>query len=181
MNNTVILVVIAVVAFLLVFTLFYFNSVRDFFNKMFTRKKNTKPSDKKGSENIPQKKEKVTYTVEDFKPIASAEVEQKRDSSLDNLFNDETDEIIDQFDNNYNFDDNTFGKDESDMNDEEFEKMMNSFKEDSFDYDDNKTLAQKIQELPPELKVLIVDNVLSRKEEVDNRIENSDDENNDDK
>ena len=168
MDNTLLIIIVcSVVAFLFVLIIIFRKDVFSFLSKKinfkFKKKKTTEKKDE------PSKKEKVSYTVEDFKPINPLKNEQVRDSSLDALFNDyKQEELSDNFigDENQDQVDNTepFSFDSKEVSgDFDYEKFLKSIQDKNSN--DEKTLAEKIQELPPELKVLIIDNLLGRKDD----------------
>lgn len=147
----------AVIAFLVVLVIIYFKEIKTYLLNKFPKKskaKQEKPKEKKDSK-TPQ------FTVEDFKPINNNYSDEiLRDESLEKLFED--DDLFNELENSiptkennevkgFNFDDEFA----------DFNKFIrNSEKK------DNKTVAQKIKELPPEIKALLIDNVLKKRDDV---------------
>ena len=162
MNETLLIVIIvAVIAFLFVLVCIYFKDIKSAIKNKFKGKKEVNPKEQKS---VPAKN--VTYTVEDFKPIKPEYNLESRDSSLDGLFKDIND--IDASDDDFsNMANEIKQTDEGQqIDDSDYEKLFDMFgKNNDFDDGKNKTLAQKIQELPPELKVLVIDNLLGRKDD----------------
>lgn len=165
----IIIITLAVIIFL--FTIFYFfkDSIVNFFRDKVLNlfKKPFKKKEKKKDAPKPEeKKEKPkTYSVEDFKPISKESQDLVRDSSLNDLFG--NDDFIDTKSDDFGEKslDGLNDDRKNSFNDELFRKYLDNSE---FDFGPKeKTLAEKINELPPEIKVLIIDNLLDRKEDDD--------------
>ena len=170
-------IVFAVIAFLIALSIIYFKEIKSIIGSKFKIKKNSKKGETNSkTEQKKEEKKKNSYTVEDFVPINREKVDDVRDPSLDELFATDDVEFSDDFsiENNLNF------KDEiKDLFKDETQKSKKT-KIDSFDINNNsfapifdskinkndKSIADKIKELPPEIKVLLMDNVLKKRDDV---------------
>jgi len=162
------IIILAVIAFLIVLCVIYFQEIKKYLKSKFTKKKPVKKEK-------PKEDNKPKYTVEDFKPIAKSEYDDSRDSSLDGLFSD------DEFMLDNEFSDMLLEDNSTSKNTIESQNIDNTKPEFSFDKEfaefnemfgskmrksDKKTISEKIKDLPPELKALLLDNVLKRKDDI---------------
>ena len=161
----IIIIVASIVAFLFVLFIIYFKEIKSYLKShiKFCKKK----AESVKTETAKPKTTQI-YTVEDFKPLNNYNQVSTRDSSLEQLFSD------DNFDYpvmNETRPEEFVSKEESNNDDFdplEYENFIKSMREGDQDFsNEKKTLAQKIQELPPELKVLVVDNLLGKKSDND--------------
>lgn len=157
----VIIITVAIIAFLLVLFFFNYQSILSFIKNLF--KKKNKKATKKKEEPQPVKEE---FTYEDFKPIVK-EPEFDRDSSIEELLS------MDDFDD-YSYDQDFDDMDNIFSGEVNETPSLSNFNEDSFDdifkrYNlkkGKKSLAQQIRELPPEIKAMVIDNILDKKNDL---------------
>ena len=157
-----IIIAIGVVAFLIILIVIYFDNIK----KLFEKKE--KPVEK-APENKSEKK--PYYSYEDFKPKKPVEPELNRDSSVSSLFDEYNPVQEYNGESEANNNNNTF-----DYNEDNFTNNTNNF--DKSEFDDlfkkfnegtgieEKSLSEKISELPPEIKILLIDNLLNKKDDV---------------
>ena len=134
---------------------------KDIISKLKRKKKTAKKPENKTTE--PVKEKTSTFKPEDFKPI-QRNLDDDRDESVARLFDSEGD-FNDNFSNNEQ-NHNSIGLES--LSDEELEeRFKNAFKTSPFGKQkQEKTISQTIKELPPEIKALIIDNVLKRKDDI---------------
>ena len=156
------IIVIAVISFLLVLFFFNYQTVLSFIKNLF-KKKNKKTSKVKEE----PKPEKYEPSYEDFKPIVK-EPENDRDSSIEELLN------MDDFDE-FMYDDDVYdGSDNIFSSDTPSKSSIESFTDETFDEifkkynvkSGKKSLAKQIRELPPEIKAMVIDNILDKKNDI---------------
>lgn len=158
------IIIIAVISFLLVLFFFNYQDVRSYLKKIFEKKKKV---NKVKEEPKPSKYEP---TYEEFKPVIK-EPEVDRDSSVEELFNmnDFDDDYL--FEDDFNESDNIFTREVPSKS----KTPLENFNEDAFDEifrkyggekKKKKSLAKQIRDLPPEIKVMVVDNVLNKKDDI---------------
>ncbi len=146
------IILIAVLAFLVVLLVIYFDQVKEFFGKKFKKKEASKPK---------EPSPKVNY--EDFIPIKNQYEEPIKDLALEELLYQNTEQTTqndyaqqtvqepampEKIENNY---------DDYDS----LQELINFNKKKN-----NKTISQKIKELPPEVKALLIDNALKKRDDV---------------
>lgn len=156
-----IIITLAIIAFLIAIVVIYFKEIKSFIKIKLTsskKEKKEKPKEKKSS---PQP------TAEEFKPIAKTYEEDKRDSSLEKLLEE----------------DNDFPFSIDDLMAEDFDlptRKKQTIKNDFDDFEDikrmlgkkyektssKKDISKQIRNLPPEIKALLIDNVLKRRDDV---------------
>lgn len=157
------IIITAVIAFLIVLVVIYFENVKSFFKNKFSKKNNKKNEPKL----VEKKEEKPTYTSEAFKPAVKTVDEPQRDSSIEALFDD--DDFLEELSS-------MFGDEELEMpkqvkqslnkaNEFEFGGRNPFFKESNTE-SKPKNIAQQIKNLPPEIKALLVDNILKRRDDI---------------
>lgn len=163
-----IIILVAVVAFLIVLCVIYFDNIKNKLKNIF------KKPQKKESQKKEEKKPQVN--VDDFIPLRNQYSEEERDESLQSLFsapelNDENNTLVnddgkklymDDIVDNKNIEKTTEPLAPSENMD--FDKMF----ADQFDLKgkNNKTVAQQIQELSPELKAILIDSLLKKRDDV---------------
>lgn len=162
----IMLIIIAVIAFLLVLFFFNYNSVISFVKNLF-KKKDKKEKTKEKKESKPKEEPKSEpYTYEDFKPLVK-DPETDRDSSIEELLNMDDFDYVD--DSSFD-DDNIFSGEFAEPS-----KKLNEFSSDSFedlfrrynkDNKSKKSIAQQIRELPPEIKAMVIDHLLDKRDDV---------------
>ena len=158
-----IIIICAIVAFLIAFMVIYFKEIKQkALSKIkFKKKSKVKPEATEYKSEKQEKTEKPNFTVDDFMPLENSKA-YERDPSLEALFGDIED--IDNSDNLFNDIPRPNINVEKSFNDLDFDdKFKNLFKEDN---KNNKSIADKIKELPPEIKVLLMDNVLKKRDDV---------------
>lgn len=154
---------IAIIAFLIVVCIIFFSEIKKY---ILGKLKFKKKSAKKAEEKPKQKAEKASYTVEDFKPIAKNHDEDIRDSSIESLFAFEEYPTIKEelkkpsesilTDSDRKKLDDFFSKDKT-----AFKRINNNVKSES-----KSTISKQIKNLSPEMKALLVDNVLKKRDDV---------------
>ena len=164
------IIILAVIAFLVVLCVIYFNEIINFLKRKLLKNKKAKKAETK-----PKEQKNPVYSVEDFKPIAKTTEDETRDSSLNELFenqdllfnNEFGDMFLDQELNNNNNSQASFqnNSDKRFSFDKEFESFNEMFGS-KMRKKKNKSLSDKIKNLPPEIKALIIDNVLKRKDDI---------------
>lgn len=152
-----IIVSVAVLAFLIVLCVIYFDNIKQFFAK--------KKKSKKKQQAQPQPKQEVK--LEDFIPLKNQYDDQTRDASLDALFADE--------EKNFSQEDLSFKEEmpsqpnvqttQRKISEQEFgdlfEKEFGSQKKSS-----KTTIAEQIKNLSPELKAMLLDSTLKKRDDV---------------
>lgn len=161
------IIISAVIAFLIVLCVIYFKEIKNYIKSKLPKKKSKK-------QEKPKQEKKQTLQVEDFKPILKDYEKEERDSSLDDLFFDEQNGENDEF-SEIN---SVFNESEDDFKDfftgnfgQKMSPTNNKFKSfnDLFESkaeQDNRPISEKIKSLPPEIKALIIDNVLKKRDDV---------------
>lgn len=163
-----IIIAIGVVAFLIILFVIYFDNIK----KLFAKKE-------KKVEKIPepQKETKQQYSYEDFKPKKPVEPEMDRDTSVSSLFeeynslqDDNTEDYIDANSSNYNSINNNdyvndYNNNSNNFDKSEFDDLFKKFNEGG-GASKEKSLSEQISELPPEIKILLIDNLLNKKDDV---------------
>ena len=165
------IIIAAVIAFLVVLCIIYFKEIKQYLKSKFVKQK------PKQKETKQKETKKVMPTMEEFKPIVSNYGEE-RDSSLAGLFSEEKNSSVEKL----------FGEEEfayEEPNNIDFEQKANLNKTQdysNFSFDDEfakyneifgsksnkskKTINQQIKELPPEIKALLIDDVLKKRDDV---------------
>lgn len=143
---------IAVLAFLVVLCFIYADNIKAYFSRK--KSKNKKPK-------VEAKPPKAEPKPEEFIPLKNYNQDQERDESLQELFG-QDDFLIDQEDSSANFDDflNTQTTDKSDVP-LDIQQYLNSSKTNA-----KKPISQQIQELSPELKALLLDTTLKKRDDI---------------
>ncbi len=157
-----IIIICAIVAFLIAFMIIYFKEVKQkVVSKLkFKKKSKAKPEATEYKSEKSEKTEKPNLSVDDFMPLESSKNDE-RDPSLEALFGDLD---IESSDNMFDEIPNPNIDIEKSFNDINFNnKLKDLFKDDN---KNNKSIADKIKELPPEIKVLLMDNVLKKRDDV---------------
>lgn len=167
-----IIIIVAVIAFIIAICAIYFKEIKNCIKEKFTfkRKKSSKKETKeeKPKETKEQKKE-PTPSVEEFKPIMqNFNKEEERDDSLERLFEDEDFPFgMEDFDDSFLFETPKSGgiKSEKQVDEfEDFKRMVGKrFNEES---QTSNNIAEKIKKLPPEIKVMLMDNILKKRDDV---------------
>lgn len=152
-----IIVSVAVLAFLIVLCVIYFDNIKQFFAK--------KKKSKKKQQAQPQPKQEIK--PEDFIPLKNQYDDQTRDSSLDALFAEEDENSLQE---DLSFEDEIPSQpatqnaqrrlSEQDFGDL-FGKDFSSQKKSS-----KATIAEQIKNLSPELKALLLDSTLKKRDDV---------------
>lgn len=162
------IIIVAVIASIIVICAFYYKEIFSFIKSKLPKIKKTKKSKK---EEKPKENKKVPKpTVEEFKPISKPLEEESRDSSIERLFSDDDDfpfDFDDLIDDDFSIpahsNSQNFNKSEID----EFEDLKRMLGRKYGKNESNKkNIAQKIKSLPPEIKALLIDNVLKRRDDV---------------
>ena len=161
--------IFAVIAFIVALVIIFFKEIKGFLKKKFSKK----PNIKKEASN---KEKKSTYQVEDFKPIVYNTEGNVRDSSLESLF--AFDEYgMEEQGNEEGFttqmqDKENFG---SSLTDADRKRLDDFFGKDNnfFKHIDNRvpkrakgSISDEIKNLSPEMKALLLDNVLKKRDDV---------------
>ena len=163
-----IIVAVAILAFLIATCVIYHDNIKGLFKKnKKAKKQESKPE---------QKKEEKP---EDFIPLKNQYDDTQRDASLEALFAEDDSSQEDNFDIDAIFGDNKSQNNNDDfssltpdisssqdsISDEEFEKLLKrSYK--SNKSKGNKPIAQQIKDLSPELKALLIDTALKKRDDV---------------
>lgn len=148
------IIIFAIVAFLVVVCVIYFKEIKNYLkSKLFKSKK--KPEEKK-EKAIKQ----VTPTVEDFVPLVKNDAEEERDGSIERLFVDEEFAYEREEETIKPHDEASDRKSVFDDFDSIFGKRIKN------NTNNKKTISEHIKELPPEVKALLIDNVLKRKDDI---------------
>lgn len=165
-----IIVAVAVLAFLIAICIIYNENLKGLFKK----KKKAKKQEPKPE---PKKEEKP----EDFIPLKNQYDDTERDASLESLFAEDNTDKDDDFDFDSIFGDNKDSKidsndDLSDINDNNDSKQTQNFDDDfakllkqtykSKKRNDNRSIAEQINDLSPELKALLIDTALKKRDDV---------------
>lgn len=182
------IIILACIAFLLVLFVIYFKEIKEYIKSKLFKKNNKKNKSKGDTQAKPKEEKKVVPTVEDFKPIARP-IDESRDSSIEQLFSmDEALDFMDDdtadFEKKLNeeidklFDSSAEQNNEqatlSDNDKRKFDDFFGSKKpmykmKNGNKYmvvEENETIAEQIKNLSPELKALLLDNVLKRRDDV---------------
>lgn len=164
-----IIVAVAVLAFLIAICVIYHDNIKGLFKK----KKKTKKAE-------PKPEAKKEEKPEDFIPLKNQYDDTERDASLEALFENENSAENDNFDFDAIFSDKkdsgfSDNNDLSNINndtpkpaqlsDDEFEKLFRqSYR--SNKSKDNRPIAEQIKNLSPELKALLIDTALKKRDDV---------------
>ena len=155
-----IIIICAIVAFLIAFMAIYFKEIKQKLLSKFKKKSKAKPEATEYKPEKAEKTEKPNFTVDDFMPLERSK-DDERDPSLEALFGD-----LEDFDGSENLFDKIPEpnvKVDKSFNDMDFNKKLKElFKEEG---KNTKSIADKIRELPPEIKVLLMDNVLKKRDD----------------
>lgn len=167
-----IIIIVAVIAFIIAVIFIYKNEISNYlksklpkFKKQTSKKevKEEKPKEKK------EEKKEPLPSVEEFKPITKSYEQESRDQSIEQLLADEDFPFgMDDFDDSFLFDAPKSGglKSSLAINDE-FEDLKRMLgKEYGEKSVDKQTIAEKIRKLPPEIKVMLMDNVLKKRDDI---------------
>lgn len=143
------IILIAILVFLIVLSIIYFDNIKSYLKNKFKKKK----KEEKASTPKPEMK------VEDFMPLKSVPDDQTRDLSLQELF----------AENNLDSSDKNINQETETKNEIKEQKPINDF--DSFfnykkNVTKNKSISQKIKDLPPEIKALLIDDTLKKRDDV---------------
>lgn len=167
------IIAVAVVAFLIVLCIIYFEDIKNFFKNKFGKPK-------KQAKEPPKKEEKKPeVNIDDFIPLKNQYDVNERDESLNALFaeeqtygdedtfvNDDGEKLFmgdvisnqqtqpQQRQSNGNFSSNNFDFDK--MFEGQFEKKQKT----------NKPISEQIQDLSPELKAMLIDSLLKKRDDV---------------
>lgn len=169
------IICVAIVASLIVLFVIYFKEIMSFLKNKFSSIFKLKPKKAKTeSKPKPEKAEKKpTYTVEDFKPVSKNEGDDSRDASIERLFAmDDLDFMGDGFLNEPMFPKAPTFEEKPKMNDADKKALDEFFKEDvafkkvKNNIQDNKSISKQIKDLSPEMKALLLDNVLKKRDDV---------------
>lgn len=164
-----IIVAVAVLAFLIAICVIYNENIKALFKKK-----------KKSKKQEPKPEPKQEEKPEDFIPLKNQYDDTERDASLDALFAEDDTSQEDNFDIDSIFGDNKSQGDnnvdssnqsvdvsssQDPISDEMFEKLLKrSYK--SNKSKGNKPIAQQIKDLSPELKALLIDTALKKRDDV---------------
>ncbi len=175
METIVPIICVAIVASLIVLFVIYFKEIAAFLKSKFGNIfKSKSKKQKKESKLKPEKAEKKpTYTVEDFKPVSKNEEADVRDASIERLFAmDDLDFMGDGFLNEPMFPKAPTFEEKPKMNDADKKALDEFFKEDATfkrvknNINDDKSISKQIKDLSPEMKALMLDNVLKKRDDV---------------
>lgn len=145
MKLIIIITLLAILAFLIALCVIYFDNVKQFvLNKIKFKKKKTKA----------KAEPKPVANAEDFKPLLYKEDEYTRDPSLDALFADDKQVELE------NKAEDVVEEEPIHRNDFDF-LMKRTYKKNS-----NKSLSEQIKDLSPELKALLLDSTLKKRDDV---------------
>lgn len=163
-----IIVAVAILAFLIAICVIYHDNI-----------KNSLKKNKKAKKQEPKPEQKKEEKPEDFIPLKNQYDDTQRDASLEALFAEDDFSQEDNFDIDAIFGDNKSQNNNDDfssltpdisssqdsISDEEFEKLLKrSYK--SNKSKGNKPIAQQIKDLSPELKALLIDTALKKRDDV---------------
>lgn len=163
-----IIVAVAILAFLIATCVIYHDNI-----------KNSLKKNKKAKKQEPKPEQKKEEKPEDFIPLKNQYDDTQRDASLEALFAEDDSSQEDNFDIDAIFGDNKSQNNNDDfsnltpdisssqdsISDEEFEKLLKrSYK--SNKSKGNKPIAQQIKDLSPELKALLIDTALKKRDDV---------------
>lgn len=163
-----IIVAVAILAFLIAICVIYHDNIKGLFKK-----------NKKAKKQEPKPEQKKEEKPEDFIPLKNQYDDTQRDASLEALFAEDDSSQEDNFDIDAIFGDNKSQNNNDDfssltpdtslsqdsISDEEFEKLLKrSYK--SNKSKGNEPIAQQIKDLSPELKALLIDTALKKRDDV---------------
>lgn len=155
-----IIILCAVLVFLVAVFVIYFKEIK---SKLFI-KKTKKPKNQKQQESPKKENDKVTLSVEDFVPSAKP-VLNERDSSLDGLFDIPDDEIDDIINDGFVDEFIGGGNEFQDFSNDDIGNRLKRLLK-STSGSDKKSIAKQIKELPPEIKILLIDGILKKREDL---------------
>ena len=143
---------------MIVIFIVYFSEIKAYVLSKLPKRK-SKQKQEKPKET--QSKKAPTFTVEDFVPTShQSEDEMARDESLASLFDDE--EFIEMIDEQ--FEENSRSPQIPKFNfDNEFADFNKFIRKDN---NKNQTIAQKINQLPPEIKAMLIDGILKKRDDI---------------
>lgn len=152
-----IICVIAILAFLIVLCVIYSDNIKSYLKD--------KKAKKSKSKNNPKPKP-AEVKVEEFIPLKNVNYDEERDASLYELFKEDLDEVEEIEESSSiqtpDFDDYLKNKDHYPRAlSSNFNKYLNTI-----DPNSKKPISQQIQELSPELKALLLDSTLKRRDDV---------------
>lgn len=167
-NNIIpIAILLIIVAFIVIFKDEILNKTKALFSKKSTKQKKSKkqsePVEESKPEPEPVKEEKPEFKPEDFKPLTMDEIDNLRDSSLDDLFAD----LFADDNNNVNVQDSI---DNAQPKMPRYKKAQNTFFDDDFTEvkksNKKKNVAEQIRNASPELKALLMDSILKKRDDI---------------
>lgn len=150
------IILIAILAFLIVLLVIYFDQVKVFFKNKFKKKKEQKQE---------QPVQKVNY--DDFIPLKNSQEIFEKDVALEELLKENMQKQFDEPEQNFEQsgveEQNSFENiGEKNMPKyDDFEELLKTYKKKK-----NKTISEKIKDLPPEVKALLIDNTLKKRDDV---------------
>ena len=157
MKLIIIISIFAILAFLIALCIIYFDNIKTYFkNKKKSKKVEPKPV------------QKQVFKAEDFKPIINQNNEMERDASLEALFANEerceelADEEMLNADKLIQSESSLPNKSTANLPDKNFESFFNKKNKKN----SNKSLSEQIKDLPPELKALLLDSTLKKRDDV---------------
>lgn len=159
------IIITAVIAFLIIVCIIYFGEIKSFFKKKVLKKK-AKPEEK------PKETKNPAFTVEDFKPIVKSYDEETRDLSVEQFFKEDEFESLLEEDNCQTINEEDIFSNFSNIDksqpfsEHEMKEFNNIFGKKFNTNNKNKSISSQIKNLSPELKALLIDNVLKRRDDV---------------
>ncbi|MBE7074465.1 MAG: hypothetical protein E7376_00570 [Clostridiales bacterium] len=153
-----IIIAVAVVAFLVALCFIFSDNIKAYFKKIFSKKSKTVPQGE------PLKQEKsVEQKIEEFIPLKNQYDDSVRDASLEELFaiDDEDDFMVSSETLNQSIPQRFGGTEiKTDNFDNIFRGRVRGKKL------NKKPIAQQIKDLSPELKMLLMDSILKKRDDV---------------